>query len=91
MDASQCAAPVIDVVVYADDTAVVNEDAFRHYILPIKEKVLTLEKENEIIAQFASSQNRVADSVGELLRVASDLPDPSRAAANVRDEVRHAT
>ena len=77
MDASQCAAPVIDVVVYADDTAeVVNEDAFRHYILPMEEKVLTLKKENEIIAQFASSQSRVADTVGELLRVASDLPDP---------------
>jgi hypothetical protein len=73
MDASQCAAPVIDVVVYADDTAeVVNEDAFRHYILPMEEKVLTLKKENEIIAQFASSQSRVADTVGEL-----HLPDIS--------------
>jgi hypothetical protein len=68
---------VVGVVVYADDTAeVVNERAFKSHLLPIKEEVMTLEKENEILTQFASSPNRIADTVAELLRVASDLPDP---------------
>jgi len=76
-DENQCTTPVVDVVVYADDTAEVkNEQAFRQYIRPIEEEVLTLKKENEILAQFASSPNRVADTVAELLRVASELPDP---------------
>jgi hypothetical protein len=76
-DARESITPVLGVVVYADDTAeVVNERALEQYLLPIKEKVLTLQKENEILAQFASSPNRVADTVTELLRVASDLPDP---------------
>ena len=62
---------------YADDTAeVVNEDAFRQYIQPIEEEVLTLKKENEILTQFAGSPNRIADTVAELFRVASELPDP---------------
>ena len=69
--------PVLDLVVYADDTVeVANEDALKHYLLPIKEKVLTLQKENEILAKFASSPNRVADTLAELLSVAADLPDP---------------
>jgi hypothetical protein len=64
-------------VVYADDTVeVANEDALKHYLLPIKEKILTLQKENEILAKFASSPNRVADTLAELLSVAADLPDP---------------
>jgi hypothetical protein len=64
-------------VVYADDTVeVANEDALKHYLLPIKEKVLTLQKENEILTKFASSPNRVADTLAELLSVAADLPDP---------------
>ena len=76
-DPSECAASVMDTVVYADDTAeVVNEDAFRQYIQPIEEEVLTLKKENEILAQFAGSPNRIADTVAELFRVASELPDP---------------
>jgi len=35
-DASECATAVVDVVVYADDTAeVTNEDALRDYLKPI--------------------------------------------------------
>ena len=76
-DGNEPIIPVVDVVVYADDTAeVVNERAFKHYLQPIQEEVMTFEKANEILAQFASSPNRVADTVAELLRVASDLPDP---------------
>jgi hypothetical protein len=77
IDASSQCAPVVDVVVYADDTAeVTNEQAFKHYILPIEEEVLTLKKEIEILAQFRGSPNRVADTVAELLRLASEQPDP---------------
>jgi hypothetical protein len=77
MPSNESVSPVIDVVVYADDTAeVMNEDVFKQYILPIEEKILTLKKENEIIAKFATSPNRVADTVTELLSVAADLPDP---------------
>ena len=69
--------PIIGLVVYADDTVEVgNEDTLKRYLEPIQEQVMTLKKENEILAQFASSPNRVADTVAELLRVASDLPDP---------------
>jgi hypothetical protein len=69
--------PVIGLVVYADDTAeVANEDTLKRYLEPIQEEVMTLEKENEILAQFASSPNRIADTVAELMRVASESPDP---------------
>jgi hypothetical protein len=77
VDANESIIPVIDMVVYDDDTAeVANERAVQHYILPFKETILTLQTANEILRQFASSPNRIADTVTELLRVASDLPDP---------------
>jgi len=77
VDVNESVTPVLDLVVYADDTVeVANEDTLKHYLLPIKEKVLTLQKENEILAKFASSPNRVADTLAELLSVAADLPDP---------------
>lgn len=67
--------PVIDLVVYDDDTAEVgNEKAFQEVLKMRQEEVLTLEKELEILKRFASSENRLADTVAELKRVAAEVP-----------------
>ena len=67
--------PVVDLVVYDDDTAeVANEQAFKEALKMREEQVLTLEKELEILKRFASSESRVADTVAELKRVAGEVP-----------------
>jgi len=51
-----------------------KEQALKEVLNMREDQVLTLEKELEILKRFASSENRVADTVAELRRVAGEVP-----------------